>query len=99
MASCCSLVSDDGVLERVTGAVNLVAVLEPALPHITADQGIRNIVTELVTGRILQFLPVEKSDTVVLIYINCWLISEILRAYNSLAVLVEPCPQFLIGRT
>ena len=65
----------------MTGAVDLVAVLDPALPQPLADQGIRNIVTELVIGRILHLLPVLKSDTVVLVF-YCWLTFEILRAYN-----------------
>ena len=51
----------------MTGAVDLVAVLEPALINISADYVIANSVTELVSGMIARFLPIEKSKTVVLI--------------------------------
>ena len=73
----------------MTSAVNLVAVLEPALSHVSADQVFRNRVAELESGLLLYFLPVEKSETVVLPEI-CFHSSVINRLCNLHVVLHEP---------
>jgi len=84
----CSQVSI--VLESVTSAVNLVAVLDPALCKVSADQVICSMVAELESGIPLQLLSVEKSDTVVLPVIVRQS-SVIHRPCNLCAVLFEVC--------
>ena len=75
------------VQEWVPGTIHFVAILEPALPNVSADQVITDCVAEL-EGRILGYLlPVQQADAVVL-PVSLWE-TPIISCYRHLLAILQ----------